>query len=124
MQLLIHLKNGQVGLGFRLPWPHHGHLGLSLAFTEFPREPSWGGGLSRKFFLASNHILSCCSFVLSCWVSGLLLLPLLLKCQAAPSWLGGVGRLVNLALLVIGGTKAQRGQGPEATQLTGGGVRI
>lgn len=83
-----------------------------------------GGGLSRKFFLASNHILSCCSFVLSCWVLGLLLLPLLLKCQAAPSWLGGVGRLVNLALLVIGGTKAQRGQGPEATQLTGGGVRI
>lgn len=43
MQLLIHLKNGQVGLGFRLPRAHHGHLGLSLAFTEFPREPSWGG---------------------------------------------------------------------------------
>ena len=79
--------------------------------------------MSRKFFLASNHILSCCSFVSSCWVLGLLLLLSLLKGQAAPSWLDGVGCLVNLALLV-GGTKAQRGQGPEATQLTGGGVRI
>lgn len=27
--MLTHLKVGQAGQGFRLPGPHHGHLGLS-----------------------------------------------------------------------------------------------
>lgn len=89
MKVLTHLKNGQVGQGFRLPWPLTGTR-ASLAVTEFPREPSWGvhaSLVSRRFFLVSDHILSCCSFVFSCWVLGLPLLLSLLKGQAAPSWL-------------------------------------